>query len=305
MKANNPTGLGIWELKRIWPGSSKPSVVVSVGTGSRAKQIEFTHVSSTHIHDGYLARAYRAFMSSPSLDGQTSWLDLLNGLEDEERKNYYRLNLSFDGTEPELDDASCMPDIRQKVLAQYVVSHKRKNALWASRFFFEICDKPQYYCGYYRCSGTILCIFQDARPLLSCITRAHPQASFVLHQNKTFATLAQSACCKSCGMLWLPVSFEITQLYQSIDIALVLDDAHSCHISGFPHPIQWFVDQQKSLVSSEIKSVNKCSCLQTTSKKRRHPSVAGKGGKSLKRDGKMHSNLSFKRLDQSGSSIKG
>jgi hypothetical protein len=286
MKANNPTGLGLWELKRIWPGSSKPSVVVSVGTGSRAKQVEFTHASKTHIHDGYLSRAYRAFMSSPSLDGQTSWLDLLNGLDDEERENYHRLNLSFDDAEPELDDASCMPDIRQKVLAQYVESHKRKNALWASRFFFEICEKPQYYCGYYRCSGTILCIFRDARPLVSVITRAYQKASFVLQQNKIFPTLAASACCKSCGMFWLPVSFETTQLYQSIEIALVLDDAHSCHISGFPHPLQWFVDQQKNPISSEIKAVNKCSCSQPRSKKRRHSSVAKKGGRSLKRDRK-------------------
>ena len=260
MRANNPTEVGLWELRKIWPTSSKPAVVVSIGTGSGTSPPICKDLPHNRIfHDGVLARAYRAFMSSPSLDGQNSWLALLNRLDETERDDYYRLNLNFSDSEPLMDDVGQMPALQHQVSVQYATSIQQVHALWASRFFFELDGRPRYSYGYYACAGVILCCFRDARALVATISKSFDQVNFVLRQNRSLGMLKALSCCETCGVFRLPVDFEVSRMYELIEIGLSLGDGRSCHISGFPNSMHWFVEQQ-SFSANTLRTATLCSC---------------------------------------------
>ena len=268
MRANNPTEIGLWELRKIWPTSSKPAVVVSIGTGSGTSPPICKDLPHNRIfYDGFLARAYRAFMSSPSLDGQSSWLALLNRLDETEKDDYYRLNLNFNDTEPLMDDVGQMPALQHQVHVQYATSIQRILALWASRFFFELDKRPRYSCGYYVCSGMILCRFQNARALVATISKSYKQVKFVLRQTRSLGSLKALSCCETCGIFQLLVDFEVSRMYERIEIGLSLGDGRSCHISGFPNSMHWFVEQQ-SFSPNTLRTATLCSCNRRRKRRR-------------------------------------
>ena len=50
-----------------------------------------------------------------SIDGERSWRDLINRLDNEAKDNFFRLNIPFTGDEPRLDDVQCVDGLRQSV----------------------------------------------------------------------------------------------------------------------------------------------------------------------------------------------
>lgn len=269
MRANNPTEAGLWELGKIWPRCAQPTMVLSIGTGSRSASAGHSGLAPRGIiQDGFVARAYRAFMSSPSLDGQSSWLALLNGVDESVSGNYHRLNLTFDGPEPELDDIGQMMDLPRQVQSQFTLPPELKMKLWASRFFFEIEDEPKYFLGYYVCRGNILCLFRDARALLRHVHNACGDVSFVLNQGKRLAPLDNISCCPTCGFYRQAVKFDTPQLHTHIEMALTASSQQSCHISGFPNSMQWFVDRQVDPATSTVRTATPCKCGQFKGRKR-------------------------------------
>ena len=72
LKHNNPVNIAQWEARVIWPQSTVMDMVLSMGTGTSPST-----VSSTCGWRGRcLARLYRCFMSSTSLDGENAWKGL-------------------------------------------------------------------------------------------------------------------------------------------------------------------------------------------------------------------------------------
>ena len=75
LKHNNPINLALWESRYIWPEIEKPDVVISLGTGTGSRTSSTPAPNFRHvIHDGFIPRLWRCFMSS--LDGQGAWRDL-------------------------------------------------------------------------------------------------------------------------------------------------------------------------------------------------------------------------------------
>ncbi|KAJ9493556.1 hypothetical protein H2202_010972 [Exophiala xenobiotica] len=109
IRANNPTDAALWELNCIWPESNGPHLVLSVGTGC---QKPVSHELGPYRGvwlDGFIPRILRAFLSSPSLDAESSWMALWNRLDANTREHYHRLSCEFDGELPDLDDSSQIP----------------------------------------------------------------------------------------------------------------------------------------------------------------------------------------------------
>ena len=86
--------LAVWESQRIWSISTTADVVLSLGTGTHGdlqspKAPHFRHV----LNDGFVPRLYRSFMSS--LDGEQTWRESINRLEEGRKANYFRLNFHY------------------------------------------------------------------------------------------------------------------------------------------------------------------------------------------------------------------
>ena len=94
----------------MWPHVERPDIFISLGTGTE-KSLEGPDApDSTHLfQDGFIPRFYRSFLSS--LDGQGTWQELINGLEEPTREVCIRLNIVLPGRSLAIDDTECMDDL--------------------------------------------------------------------------------------------------------------------------------------------------------------------------------------------------
>ncbi|KAI9770218.1 MAG: hypothetical protein M1839_003246 [Geoglossum umbratile] len=112
LRHNNPSQLGLCEARKRWPGVQQPDILLSCGTGTarcpqspRDDQPERQNL----LKNGFIPRLIRCW--SRSLDAQEAWEQLQNTLDVNSRQRYYRLDIEFDGQEPQLDDVSKMTEM--------------------------------------------------------------------------------------------------------------------------------------------------------------------------------------------------
>ncbi|KAI9727191.1 MAG: hypothetical protein M1834_008499 [Cirrosporium novae-zelandiae] len=248
LRCNNPIDIQLQEMFQIWPMDSKPDIVVSVGTGFSPQPISpKVPLIRGIFHDGFIPRLFRAWKWSPSMDGQISWNDHVNRLDEIMRNNHFRLNSALQGEEPGLDDVDRMEELRHSV-THYLFTHDDLyavvRALWATAFYFELDDLPLFSRGTYRCYGSILSRSPDSHALINEMIRSFPAARFVTDDKITLGILNYQDGCETCGYFRKHVVFDIQHLDEDISIYLTLNNLFSRRISGFPHPISWFVQQQ-------------------------------------------------------------
>ena len=92
-------------------------MVLSLSTGTEAetqslKALHFQHV----FNDGFIPQLCRSFMSS--LSGESTWKELENRLNDKNRADFFRFNVTLTGQELQLDDTSCMNELHEVVHLQ-------------------------------------------------------------------------------------------------------------------------------------------------------------------------------------------
>lgn len=167
---SNTKPQSLWESQKIWPSVAQPDVFISLGTvtsnypGSKAPK--FRHI----YRDGFIPRLFRSFSSL--LDGQRTWQDLINSLNEGSREDYFRLNIVFAGQEPALDDVSSMDSMREKSYSHpmYYNHNDTVVALLAATFFFELSEIPSFGSGRLYCQGTIRCRL-TGKTILSVLER--------------------------------------------------------------------------------------------------------------------------------------
>jgi hypothetical protein len=234
----------------IWPSASQPDVALSVGTGFLENSTARTTGKPLRgiLCDGFIPRLFRSLMSSPSLHGQNSWAALMNRLNEDQRRDYFRLNLPLKGKEPSLDDVSQMSFLQQSVAAHVRRSNMCAEiglALWAASFFFELEGRPSFSNGLYTCKGSILCRRPNGVLLVDQIMRKYPTAQFMCKSEKILGSLGKHNGCPHCGYFCKLVSFDVRHLDESFTLYLVYQKRLQHKISAFPHPATWFMEQQK------------------------------------------------------------
>lgn len=236
MRANNPTEAGLWELSVIWPSQPEPSLVLSIGTGFAQAPAHELLRSRGFWLDGFMPRILRAFLSSPCLHGQNSWLALLNRLDAETKKKFLRMNVEFEEQEPALDDTSQFPRLRALALQTKLDYSDYRNKIWATSFFFELTSSPRYVRGLYRCDSVVGSRFNDARPLLTAITKRYGSAAIVL-DGSIVQALDIDLCCRDCGCLRMSIQFDVHRLDDQLAIKLRCDDLLDYAVSGSPYSV--------------------------------------------------------------------
>ena len=159
LRHNKPVNLALWGSRQIWTSTIVVDVVLSLGTGTEddprsPKAPRFRHV----LNDGFIPRLCRAFMSL--LDGENTWKELINRLDEDLKADYFRFNVSLSGPEPRLDDVHQMGQLRKCVQLQpngLKNRVKTASALLSAAFFFELQVIPTFHAGLYLCQGLIRC----------------------------------------------------------------------------------------------------------------------------------------------------
>ena len=248
LKHNNPVNLALWESRYIWPSSSQPDIVVSLGTGTNSNQDQSTPrvASFRHvIQDGFVPRLWRSFMSS--LDGQGAWRELWNRLDDSSRAQYFRTNIYLPNSALAIDDIDCIDELR-------VCAHSQSQnegfglkiafALLISSFFFELTSAPLYQNGKVYCKGSIHCRLRG-QIIVEALNHVHPSdLVFMIDHEIVGYYRGDEDLCHSCRRYQKNVEFVIYHLDETMSIYLQSVNEGRRRISGFPQSMRWFQEQQ-------------------------------------------------------------
>ncbi|KAK5163302.1 hypothetical protein LTR04_002627 [Oleoguttula sp. CCFEE 6159] len=245
LKHNNPINLALWESRHVWPEHSIPDVVLSLGTGTPELQSPRAPHFRHFLNDGFIPRLCRSFMSS--LDGENTWKEVENRLDDTSRQNYFRFNVGMTDA-PSIDDVTCMETLRRSVhfqpsgpssLAELV------SALLISCFYFQLDFLPHFESGFYRCEGSIRCR-NNGTTIVNAMKRVYTsQLEFVTDSGTLADFNGRDDVCTWCHRYSKRLVFYVRHPTDTMSMYLRTSDQTRRRISGFPQSIEWFVKQQR------------------------------------------------------------
>ena len=181
-----------------------------------------------------------------SLDGERIWRDLANGLDEDSKADFFRLNVPFSGDEPRLDDIGCVNELRKSVHLQPEGLRDRSRialALLVASFFFELENIPTFEGGQYLCRGFIRCR-NEAQGVVQSLARLYGEKLEFTMETGTLGILSAADICTNCHLYCKKVSFYVRHLDESISMHLKVNVLERRKLSGFPHNMAWFVRQQ-------------------------------------------------------------
>ena len=220
---------------RIWPSIAHPDVVLSLGTGTEKEAISPGAPNFRHVfQDGFIPRLYRSFISS--LDGQGTWRDLQNRLNQKSRKDYFRLNVALSKDQWTIDDTDQMSDLRKQVHLRSGKDQELNEiafALMISSFFFELTKAPTFTKGSYRCEGTIRCRIYSV-PIEQLLKGIHSTWMFVTDTENLGYYEPEHESCTACHRYEKRVEFSVRRPTDSVTIYIQSAANVRRKISGFP-----------------------------------------------------------------------
>ncbi|OCT52722.1 putative Patatin-like serine hydrolase [Cladophialophora carrionii] len=250
---NNPINIALWESRYIWPSVVRPDVVLSLGTGYEetgqspvvmTPKVKFPWSFSFSVRETPLHRLIQSFKGS--MDGQSTWRELMNHIHEDEKRDYFRLTLELPGPEPAIDDYGAMELLSSAVRLQPRGPEARRNVLMAlliSSFYFELHEIPTYNNGMYYCNGAIRCRSSGA---LRSLLNVHPLGDLEFFNGRTSlgAFLSDRDLCKSCRRYQKTVHFFVKSLEDEISLCLKWSVDQTRNISAMPRRVSWFIDRQ-------------------------------------------------------------
>lgn len=172
---NNPINLAIKEQDEYFKRQRKQvDFAVSFGTGLVTDGTERTNIFSNL----WISKLYESFMGL--MDGQNTWRTYYNAIPEQHRARYHRLNMEFDGAEPQLDDLSCLTEITQKAanpppLICQQVRDIADNML--STLFYIGLDSAVLKAGQWVFCARVLCRLPPGRSLDALVTKLKANAA--------------------------------------------------------------------------------------------------------------------------------
>lgn len=292
LKHNNPINIALWESRYIWPSITKPDVVLSLGTGHQ--ELSHSPVVSTpkpSVRDMFVFRLWRSFMAS--IDGQSVWRDLMNRLDEQARRDFFRLTVCFSGPEPAPDDFTSMESLSLAVQIHPQGPEDRRRVMMAlliSSLYFELDRAPQYEGGgLYYASGTIRCRSSGAlRSLLSL----YPYGLEYFNGPVSLARFVSlEDLCKSCGRYARPIHFFTRSLDEQVALNIRWEADEVRNVSAMPQPLSWFTRMQRldsPFYTEQKRHDSRCGSCSTrsadaTSRKRQRSSSPGRKGEKRKK----------------------
>ncbi|PWW72160.1 hypothetical protein C7212DRAFT_348316 [Tuber magnatum] len=237
LRHNNPVNIALWELLKIWPESPGiTDMVLSLGTGLSSSDAKAAGPWGI-LGDGFISHLYHSFMSS--LDGERTWVELHNRLPKALSQRYFRCNMGFSTTEPQINDLKARHLLNNASINQVECATKIRKAEWlnANTFYFELDGLLAYTKGQYECLGYISCSrkMTHQKMLLKKITS---QTAFFLVGGKP---LTHFQAPEDHLLYCQPIKFSVQDLSQE----LTIDICSSCTEKM---AISWFLSSMMQII---------------------------------------------------------
>lgn len=245
VRANNPEGIAQEECRIIWPAAQAHDLLVTVGTGrvpSAAKDDKQDLPPRGFLHNRAPLRLWRAYNSSPCMDGVQAYKEGLNQVPYFMRSNKFRVDCTLEEDLPQLDDVGKLP---QLATLPYAVSDELVRAVLASTFFFELDELPVKARGQYRCRGSILCARQNARQIMARVLVEFPGAGFQTLHGYHLGRVDDDEGCTGCGYYRKTVTFAVPSLDEEVSIRIA-NASFQRDVGGFPRSMQQCLDRQQA-----------------------------------------------------------
>lgn len=233
--------LALWECQAIWQAETLPDVLLSLGTGTQDDTQTPLAPNFRHLlNDGFIPRLYRSFISS--LDGERTWRDSVNRMDERRKTNCFRLNVGLPAGEPQIDDISQMEPLRKSVCLEPEDARRDDlrrivGALLAASFYLEIRTRPAFEHGTFRCQGFIRCRNEPLK-VLRVLAELHPTAARFIQASSDLGAVEFEDICPTCTRFCKRVEFSVDDLNTQTAISLAFSDLESRAISGFPTSVQ-------------------------------------------------------------------
>ena len=249
LKHNNPINLALWENRRIWPTVTQPDVVLSLGTGTNINEDSPSPLAASFRHvilDGFLPRIWRSYMSDK--DGERTWRELWNSLDDTVRADYFRANVRLPDSLLAIDRVDHMDQLREYVHTQSHNDRFRQIlpfALITSTFYFELTTLPLFQKGKLYCKGIVRCSLKGAA-ICQTLKRVHPSNLVFMAGNDIIGYYkADEDLCPSCTRYRKEVEFTVRHRDEPVTISMQSNLQGKRRISAFPQTMEWFQTQQR------------------------------------------------------------
>lgn len=245
MRHNNPINVALWNCDLIWPQGTPKDVVLSIGTGTVAAATTPQTTSPEQAFSSkFIPRLCRSFLTS--LDGELTWKHLLNHLDRDAEKRYFRLNVNIKGSEPALDDLKAMDRLSREVnTSTYGEQVSRvKLALLASCFFFELKQAPRFdQSGFYICQGEIRTRIDFTKVSMALRQTSAEPVEFYKDQLSLGPVDRSTDICSGCYRFRKKVCFFVRHPAEAISLTVQLGDERR-DLSGFPQTMAWIAAAQ-------------------------------------------------------------
>ncbi|PPJ60731.1 hypothetical protein CBER1_11369 [Cercospora berteroae] len=229
---NNPLSMALWEVRHLWPRRALPDLALSIGTG--VNESVFSVGPHSPVRKRSLFRIFDSFMES--MDGEKSWKEFYNGLDEKDQSRFHRLNLPMPRGQPPLDDVAAMTSLESQATAHIQDTDRTQHvidSLLASSFYLEFDELPLWEQTGYRCSGHIGCrlpMTAQGRKALS--TRLVATSSFFVINGQPIACIERVT--RAQPSFKRKVEFTVQSLETPVGITLRGITSKPTTISGMP-----------------------------------------------------------------------
>ncbi|KAK8912409.1 Calcium-independent phospholipase A2-gamma [Metarhizium anisopliae] len=228
-----------------------------IGSGSKSDNAELPYANmdggslfGTDVL-GYKTSALRRIASAYEwlLSGLSYWEKYTRSIDkgSELRDRCIRLDVSFEGMEPKLDDVRAVPRLKRRVRHDAALSAEidsTVDCIIASLFYFELEAMPMQRGSMLSCSGHIRCLRKHGDPALCLLIEKLVawNARFVIDNKIMGGNMLSPFFWDQTGNFGVPAEFQITG--QELSVSLTWPDGRTHPISGSPYLIHQLVDVQ-------------------------------------------------------------
>lgn len=249
LKENFAGGIAIRVAKEAWPRSWRPAQLLSLGTGTTARDAKKARYNPRYHHivkSGSLTRVARAFKSS--LSTEVRWNEMLGQLDKRIAENCRRFNVPLPDIGVTIDNIDAMDRYRNLVIFRPGSSKSAKFAaveLLVARLFFVLDAIPDKNSTPIWCHGSIRCK-GSGEELLPALERLLPNDTldFSIGTQPLGYVLSRENICPSCKRYRQSVSFPVSHLGEVVDLYLRYGRRQRWRINGFPSSVASFIDKQ-------------------------------------------------------------
>lgn len=246
---NNPAALCRQEIRYLWPWEPPLGVLVSFGTGRPARTAvpsatRRRRLRRTLPRRRAWNRLYRTLMNA--MDGEASWAQLLQQVDEATRERLLRVNAVLPGPEPAIDAAHTMGDLDQMAWEQGI-GVQGYRALWyllSVSLFLELESVPLGNLGEHHCMGIIRCRLSGDCFLSTLDRLGMSVVDYLLDGVPLGVRVANDGVCRGCGRYVVPVRFSVRSVDQPITLSLLVRPHQALPVGGSGCSAQWFIDQQ-------------------------------------------------------------